>query len=333
MKPVDSNDKLSDVAVLDRRSVIKKYFPEFLLGHKDYEIYIDLTSLTMGNVTDLIELFSTLQDVDRAPEEFLNDLAKLVGYSFIDELDPQVKRETIQRVFNIYRSRGMKHYLETMATQGGNLGYLGGDVFVPGTYQDRGLAIVSFPREHLFTWNISTWSGKDCYPDSNFHRDGVIKISVEQMYPEAFKRLEHEIKPAGVKVVYDLITLLSKKPLETWLTDNVFVEVTLIPNIFLDTYYDKDCQNNPKEQYCLEKRNVYTELTYFDGQLSIYSPIRHEILSNNGIIPFSSIKNRKITGYIPEIKKTETPKAYSVALGNHNKVVGALSVEVDGKEV
>lgn len=333
MKPVDSNDKLSDVAVLDRRSVIKKYFPEFLAGNKDYEIYIDLTTLTMGNVTDLIELFSTLQDVDRAPEEFLNDLASLVGYSFVDELDPQVKRETIQRVFNIYRSRGMKQYLETMATQGDNPGYLGGDVFVPGTYQDRGVAIVSFPREHLFTWNISTWSGKDCYPDANFHRDGIIKISVEQMYPEAFRRLEHEIKPAGVKVVYDLITLLSKEPLKVWLKDNVFVEVTLKPYIFLDTYYDKDCQTNPDEQYCLEKRNVYTEVFISGGTFSIYSPVRHEFLSDNSFIPFSSIKNRKITGYIPEIKKTETPNTCSVALGNHNKVVGTLSVEVDGKEV
>ena len=188
-------------SLLDRRKIMESYFPEFLRGSKDYRIFIKLATQELGQISDYIELFTDLANVDKTPEQFIKDLGEMVGYSFIDEVDPDVQREIIKRVFNKHEARGDESSIIKMASHSQNQGYLGGDLFVPGTYLQGQEAVLTFPRDTLFKWNKSKRSGFDKYPDGMVAMDGVIEVLVGYLDDNVKNRVE-TVKPAGVKLFF-----------------------------------------------------------------------------------------------------------------------------------
>lgn len=182
---------------------MESFFPEFLRGHKDYRVFIKMATEEFGEISDYIELFTELPDIDRTPEKFIGDLGKVVGYSYIDEVDPDVQREIIKRWFNKQEARGDEDSLIMMASHAQNNGYLGGDIFVPGTYKPGQEAVLTFPRDTLYTWNKSKRSAYDKYPDGIVAIDGVIEILVGYI-DENVRRRTEEVKPAGVRLYFKM---------------------------------------------------------------------------------------------------------------------------------
>lgn len=187
----------------DRREIMESYFPEFLRGEKGFRVFIKISSEELGTVSDYIELFNNLANVDRTPEQFLEELGNLVGYSYIDEYNPDVQREIIKRVFNIHEARGDYHSMTMMASHGSNTGYLGGEIFLPGEYDMAEEAIITFPRDFLFTWNVSKRSHKDKYSDGVVAADGVMEILVGYLDDTVIERC-NSIKPAGVRLIFKI---------------------------------------------------------------------------------------------------------------------------------
>lgn len=351
----DSNNNLSDVAVLDRRKVMQHYFPEFLANNKDFVIYINLLADKMGLVTDYIELFNRLTDIDRTPEKFLKDLSQLVGYNFIDEVDPKIQREIIQRIFNKYRARGTEQSIIDMAVHGDNEGYIGGDLYLPGYYKDEGTAVLVFPREHLFTWDKSRWSGTDVFPDSNYNQDGILEIRVTHISDKIKERIEKEVKPAGVKCLYRTLISFSNDVLKVNKDVNVFVDFREYFNIFVDAYRSRNNSKwsgadiTTKSVHDMPKTfsnkfmwgsnsRVFTELYLFSKDNQMYGPLRKEILSNNQSTHINNLQHVPITGFYDKItggKPTTTnPKGkYTVELSYKTQVMGVCSVKINDKEV
>lgn len=184
-------------------SNFKNFFPSELLKG-DFSVFAEVMSNEMSRVEDLIFQMSTLNNVDRCPKAFLNELFKLIDYRLYDDLDDDLQRECVKYYIPQSKNIGLTHDISMMATHGDNPGYKGGNLFVPGTYSNKPLAGVVFPRDRLFSWCKSSWSGKDRFPGNKVYREGTILIEVTNLNQIIMDRVE-KIKPAGMLIVYKLV--------------------------------------------------------------------------------------------------------------------------------
>ena len=184
-------------------SILDSYFPEVLKGYDQYKVLIDLAKYEFCKVDEFIRRIVTYSNADRCPEEFLQHLADLVGFTYNKNLDMTVQRECMKfYMHDISSSVGTIDDLENMATYGDSEGYLGAGIFVPGTKDELPKATLVMARERCFTHSKSLRSGVDVYPSEIF-REGVVLITVTRINDVIMENVE-KVKPAGLLVVYQI---------------------------------------------------------------------------------------------------------------------------------
>jgi hypothetical protein len=183
--------------------ILDSYFPEALKNHEQYKVLIDLAKWEFCQVDAFIRMISLYSNVDRCPEEFLQHLADIVGFTYNTNLDADTQRECIKFYLNdITTAVGRPEDLENMATYGDIEGYLGGGVFVPGTNTELPKATLIMARDRCYTHSKSFRSGDDVYP-SDIFREGVVLITVTRLNDIIMDKVE-TVKPAGLLVVYQI---------------------------------------------------------------------------------------------------------------------------------
>lgn len=186
-------------------NIISSLFPEALKGHPQYKVLIDLATQEFTKIDDFIKMMSFYSNIDRCPEEFLQHLADIIGFQYNKNLDDIAQRECMKMYMSeAIPSVGRPNDLINMATYGDVEGYLGGDLFVPGTKPDYPLATVTMARNRLYTHSKSQRSGTDVYPSEIF-REGVILITVTRLNEVIMNNVE-KVKPAGLLVVYQVMS-------------------------------------------------------------------------------------------------------------------------------
>lgn len=92
-----------------QRRMYTTYTPDFYL---DDATLAEVTSLTriglaeMDRVLELSKALPYLSRVDVCPEEFLPDLGKLVGYTWIDSKSTEAQRQELKKIVDVYAIRG-----------------------------------------------------------------------------------------------------------------------------------------------------------------------------------------------------------------------------------
>ena len=172
-----------------------KFFPATLRESKDFSVFIKLADKELSTIEDTITLMETLTNIDRTPSEFVKSIGRIIGFTYVDSYDEDVQRECIKSVWEARKEIGTHHALVMAATYGDIDGYLGGDLFIPGTftnYNSSGEEIPVEPeptpdpdeseddnpivdeepvsKETYFTWSHSTWSGSSKYAGPNINQ-------------------------------------------------------------------------------------------------------------------------------------------------------------------
>lgn len=188
------------------KDIIDKNFPEALKGHEQYKVLIELAKDQYHKIDDFIRMISFYSNIDRCPEEFLQHLADIIGYTYNPKLDTIAQRE-IMKVYmqDISSCVGRAIDLENMATYGDVEGYLGGGIFIPGTDVEYTQASVVMPRDLMFTHSKSMRSDATSLYPSEIYREGIIIIDVYRINEVIMDRVEL-VKPAGMLVVYRMAT-------------------------------------------------------------------------------------------------------------------------------
>jgi hypothetical protein len=187
------------------KSILDKNFPPALKGHPQYKVLIELAKEEFHKIDDFIKMISFYSNIDRCPEEFLQHLGDIIGFTYNPNLDPIAQRE-LMKVYaqEISPCVGRVEDLENMATYGDVEGYLGGGIFVPGTNVEYPKATVIVPRDIMFTHSASAWDTGTLFP-SDIFREGVLIINVFRINEVIMNKVEL-VKPAGMIVVYQLAT-------------------------------------------------------------------------------------------------------------------------------
>lgn len=183
---------------------MENLFPDILRDSEDFQIFVKLASKEMNDIKDAIEILQTLSNADRTPQEFLRSLGEVISYNYVDSYDEEIQRECLKYYWDQSKEIGTKKALQMMATYGDNEGYLGGELFLPGTFRELTEAIVVLPREYLFCWSKSSWSGEDKRPGPIIYKEGTILIEVRRLNQVIRNRVE-SVKPAGMQIVYKYI--------------------------------------------------------------------------------------------------------------------------------
>lgn len=184
-------------------SKFSRLFPEFLRDHDEYKVLIELAGMSLNEKEEEIESFTELVDVDSCPDKFLPCLANLVGYDYRYDISDDHNREIIKNIFKIYSMRGTDESIIMAATHGNNKGYIGGEIFVPGTFTDEIRAEVHYPRTELFHHSRSKYSGRHHRVDDKVYREGVIEVVVT-MFNDTIREAVSRVKPAGLRLRFKL---------------------------------------------------------------------------------------------------------------------------------
>lgn len=208
-------------------SNIPYYFPEVMRENPDYKVLIDLASLSFGKLESEIDDFNSLIDPDTCSDLFLPLLGSLLGYNYRYDIKPEFNREIIKNILSAYAMRGTDRSLILAATYGDCPGYIGGEIFIPGTKPERVEAYLEYPRDHIFKHTISSYSNSDRRADGNLYREGVIEVVVERFNDQIRDRVE-SVKPAGYVLRFKHLV---------WIRPENTNHIKLTPDIFLDIMF------------------------------------------------------------------------------------------------
>lgn len=193
-----------------------KLFPEILNEAQHFSVFVKMADSEFNKIEDTIMLLDTLSNADRTPNQFIKHLGDLVGFTYVNTYDEEIQRECLKHVWEQKKEIGDKKALTMMATYGDIDGYQGGDLFIPGTYEPRTEAIVILPREYIFSWSKSKWSGVDKYAGDIVYKEGTILIEVTKLNKKIMERVE-TVKPAGMQIVYKYYDENNKLQYKTYL--------------------------------------------------------------------------------------------------------------------
>lgn len=193
----------------------KYMIPEVLRGSKDFSIFTSVADEQFLTVEKLIDNFYTLIDPDKAPYEFVKLIAKNLGFDFSENISEEFAREALMRILDVYRDRGTDKDIIQAATHGNNLGWLGGNLFDPNYPVSKQKARLEYPKDKMFTHNISKHSGGDRFADDGRWGYGVVNIKVPYI-DEYIKEAIRKTVPAGIRYYIDLEN--------TFYSDEVIIE-------------------------------------------------------------------------------------------------------------
>lgn len=181
--------------------------PLFLLEDEDYKVYIDLLNFIYKKEVSNIKSMDNMITIDKVPDSFLKYIASLYDFDLKDTIPIRKHREALHNIFAINQNRGTELDIAYAGSYGDYDGWISGDIFYPGMYEERPLSIVQNPLDKTFIWNRSTWSSSHRFVSAQW-RDGIIYVTVPNINDKIRDAIQKVI-PAGIKVFYQLNPTLS----------------------------------------------------------------------------------------------------------------------------
>ena len=114
--------------------------PEKYKENENFLVFFYLL-ITQFNINEEnIRNFTDLINNDKVPMKFLQNLGAFVNYSYQHLAKNDFNRELSMRMHNIWEQRGSKKSIVDAATYGDNIGWVGGDLWIPGYYKPSAIA-------------------------------------------------------------------------------------------------------------------------------------------------------------------------------------------------
>lgn len=186
--------------------------PEVLQDNENFHVFMELAVEEFRIDLANIERFTDLIDPDKVPIQFIEALGGVVGFEDNVNSD-EFSREALQRIQSVYSMRGTDKSILMSANHGGNEGWLGGQLFIPGYTISSEDATIIFTAEKIFTHSRSKFSGGDVYSDGSVYRSGVIMITVPYIDDRVRKAVLSNV-PAGVKYYFKIENYMNPIPEE-----------------------------------------------------------------------------------------------------------------------
>ena len=92
-----------------QRRMRTTYTPDFYLDDAAFAQVTELTSVSLAEMDRVLELSKALpylSRVDDCPEEFLPNLAKLVGYNWLGNKSVSSQRQELKKIVEVYAIKG-----------------------------------------------------------------------------------------------------------------------------------------------------------------------------------------------------------------------------------
>ena len=186
------------------KQAIENLFPDFLKDKPGYSVFVQLASSELSKCNDFIDALNMITNIDRTPEEYLSHLGSLIGFKYLPYFDDEVQRDCLKLFRQEDKKYGTLDELAFLATYGDIDGHVTGELFIPGTFVERPKATVILPREHLFKWSHSTWSGPDKLAGPIAYKEGTILIEVTRLNDIIREKVQNKC-PSGMLIVYKLV--------------------------------------------------------------------------------------------------------------------------------
>lgn len=177
--------------------------PEKYKENENFLVFFYLL-ITQFNINEEnIRNFTNLINNDKVPMKFLQNLGAFVNYSYQHLAKNDFNRELSMRMHNIWEQRGSKKSIVDAATYGDNIGWVGGDLWIPGYYKPSAIAGFELPRDRIFRHSVSKFSSTHVFEDGKTYMPGVILLSVPNLTRLVKKRI-YEVTPAGRKYIFQI---------------------------------------------------------------------------------------------------------------------------------
>ena len=177
--------------------------PEKYKENENFLVFFYLL-ITQFNINEEnIRNFTDLINNDKVPMKFLQNLGAFVNYSYQHLAKNDFNRELSMRMHNIWEQRGSKKSIVDAATYGDNIGWVGGDLWIPGYYKPSAIAGFELPRDRIFRHSVSKFSSTHVFEDGKRYMPGVILLSVPNLTRLVKKRI-YEVTPAGRKYIFQI---------------------------------------------------------------------------------------------------------------------------------
>lgn len=177
--------------------------PEKYKENENFLVFFYLL-ITQFNINEEnIRNFTDLINNDKVPMKFLQNLGAFVNYSYQHLAKNDFNRELSMRMHNIWEQRGSKKSIVDAATYGDNIGWVGGDLWIPGYYKPSAIAGFELPRDRIFRHSVSKFSSTHVFEDGKTYMHGVILLSVPDLTRLVKKRI-YEVTPAGRKYIFQI---------------------------------------------------------------------------------------------------------------------------------
>lgn len=177
--------------------------PEKYKENENFLVFFYLL-ITQFNINEEnIRNFTDLINNDKVPMKFLQNLGAFVNYSYQHLAKNDFNRELSMRMHNIWEQRGSKKSIVDAATYGDNIGWVGGDLWIPGYYKPSAIAGFELPRDRIFRHSVSKFSSTHVFEGGKTYMPGVILLSVPNLTRLVKKRI-YEVTPAGRKYIFQI---------------------------------------------------------------------------------------------------------------------------------
>lgn len=184
---------------MDRRQIIKSYFQD---RHWDNEklrvLFLEPIVEELGLDADYAEMVQLFGSVDEIPSDFLEGLGDSVGYEYLQEEDPDIQREIIKRIFQVYKNRAKRSSIERVLESSTDRNWIGDDLTLYKGDLIKGYQRIWLPRDKIFYHDKSRHDSGDAFADYFEYNYGVINFEMQYFDDRTIQMLEKQV-PGGVR--------------------------------------------------------------------------------------------------------------------------------------
>lgn len=177
--------------------------PEKYRENDDFLVFFYLLIQQFDINEENIRNFTKLINNDSVPMKFLQALGAYNNYTYQHLAKSDFNRELSMRMFDIWEQRGSKKAIVDAATWGDNVGWVGGDLWIPNYYTHTQSATFELPRDRIFRHSVSKFSSTHVFQDGRTYMPGVILLSVPNLTKTVKKRI-YDVTPAGRKYIFQV---------------------------------------------------------------------------------------------------------------------------------
>lgn len=163
--------------------------PEKYRENDDFLVFFYLLIQQFDINEENIRNFIKLINNDSVPMKFLQALGAYNNYTYQHLARNDFNRELSMRMFDIWEQRGSKKAIINAATWGDNVGWVGGDLWIPNYYTHTQPATFELPRDRIFRHSVSKFSSTHVFQDGRTYMPGVILLSVPNLTKTVKKRI------------------------------------------------------------------------------------------------------------------------------------------------